>query len=97
MKDVNRVFREVNVSNSGQITRDEFKIGLPKLSSICSDLSEDNMNVIFDALDDNADGQISYTEFTSGSAYFLLSDQNLKQAFDALDLDQDGKINREEL
>ena len=55
------------------------------------------MNEIFDALDDNEDGQISYTEFTSGSAYFLLSSKNLKQAFDALDSNQDGQINREEL
>ena len=54
---------------------------------------------LFNGLDTNGDGQISYGEFLTGATDMtrLINRENLKVAFDLLDLDGDGNISIDEL
>lgn len=58
MKEIWRVFKELNVNNSREINRREFLDVYPKLGAKFSD--KVNASEIFDAFDDNSDGLISY-------------------------------------
>ena len=60
MKEVHRVFREINKSHSGQISREEFHQGRACLGPLISNLDQSNTDEIFNNLDENGDGQISY-------------------------------------
>ena len=47
MRDLRRVFRELDVNEDGAINLEEFKEGLPRLASIMGNLDESNVESIF--------------------------------------------------
>ena len=47
MRDLRRVFRELDVNEDGAINLEEFKDGLPRLATVMSNLDESNVETIF--------------------------------------------------
>ena len=58
-----------------------------------------DLPALFKSLDQNGDGEISFSEFISGATNKgdLISDDKLKLAFELLDDNNDGHISADEL
>ena len=62
-------------------------------------MTDEKMKVIFEKMDENKNGVISYEEFlrVTLDEKVILEKNNLKLAFDKFDLNKDGKLSKEEL
>ena len=58
MKEIARVFQELDSSQNGVIWRQDFRTIMPKFSPILAQLSEDDFDDLFDLLDLDGDGYI---------------------------------------
>ena len=65
MKEIRRIFRELDEDGSGVLNKEELRVGLPKLSSKMPDLNGENFDQMFEVMDADQDGSISYSEFIS--------------------------------
>ena len=95
MREIKRVFREIDSDENGTIDLEELRIGLTKLSTVVAEITEDTVAEIFASMDMNKDGQISESEFLSSCC--TISEEHLKKAFAALDTGKNDYIDKEEL
>uniref|UniRef100_A0A7S3K0F3 non-specific serine/threonine protein kinase n=1 Tax=Aureoumbra lagunensis TaxID=44058 RepID=A0A7S3K0F3_9STRA len=94
LREIREAFRAIDTHNEGFITFDELKVVLER-----AHFDHENVRAIFDAVDHDGTGRISYTEFIAacleGSS--LVQEDQLAEAFDRLDADESGSISRENL
>ena len=85
--DACKLFNKIDLKDNGQITLNDFHIGLSFL--LGNDELRDNMVEIFENLDSNNDNYLGYEEFVRGAIdkNNLLSEQILEYAFKYFDKD----------
>ncbi|KAL5727220.1 non-specific serine/threonine protein kinase [Ranunculus cassubicifolius] len=90
------MFKSMDTDNSGTITYEELKAGLPKLGT---KLSESEVRQLMDAADVDGDGTIDYIEFISATMHMnrMEKEEHLFTAFEYFDKDKSGYITMEEL
>lgn len=63
MKTIRRIFRDIDNNKTSLIDRAEFKRGMES----CNELDSEAIDELFDHVDLNKDGTISWTEFVAAS------------------------------
>ena len=97
IEDLKVVFRAFDEDNDGQISLEEFKKGLKKLTKV--KISEEKIVEYFNSIDTNKSGKIDYTEFIAATLdkKNYLQKGKLYEAFSMLDKNNKGKISKEEI
>ena len=97
-KKARKIFMEMSVGKGKHflITKDIFVL---KMEQICKDLNKNEIEELFDKMDDNKTGNIEYEELIRAltDKEKLLSDKNLKEAFSFFDKDNNGSISWNEI
>ncbi|WVZ25608.1 hypothetical protein V8G54_004152 [Vigna mungo] len=90
------MFKSMDTDNSGTITFEELKAGLPKLGS---KLSESEVRQLMEAADVDGNGTIDYIEFITATMHMnrMEREDHLYKAFEYFDDDKSGYITMEEL
>ncbi|PWA47883.1 Calcium-dependent protein kinase 3 [Artemisia annua] len=90
------MFKSMDTDNSGTITYEELKAGLPKLGT---KLSESEVRQLMEAADVDGNGRIDYIEFISATMHLnrVEREDHLYKAFKYFDKDKSGYITVEEL
>ncbi|KAJ7944986.1 putative Calcium-dependent protein kinase [Quillaja saponaria] len=90
------MFKSMDTDNSGTITYEELKAGLPKLGT---KLSESEVRQLMEAADVDGNGTIDYIEFITATMHLnrVEREDHLYKAFEYFDKDQSGYITVEEL
>ncbi|MFS8003782.1 putative protein kinase CAMK-CDPK family [Helianthus anomalus] len=90
------MFKTMDTDNSGTITYEELKAGLPKLGT---KLSETEVRQLMEAADVDGNGTIDYIEFISATMHLnrVEREDHLYKAFEYFDKDNSGYITVEEL
>ncbi|KAL6174780.1 hypothetical protein ACLB2K_051426 [Fragaria x ananassa] len=90
------MFKSMDTDNSGTITFEELKAGLPKLGT---KLSESEVRQLMEAADVDGNGTIDYIEFITATMHMNRMDRedHLYTAFEYFDKDKSGYITMEEL
>lgn len=93
--DLRAVFQSFDRDGSGTISKDEFH---QALAIITPELTQDDVNRLFDIVDIDHNGTISYTEFLAATLDPREVDmEELSKAFKLLDEDGNGFITKDEL
>ena len=87
-------FRTLDADNSGTLEMNEIKAAFSELN-----MSEQEINQIFERIDFNHDGEINYTEFLAVTVdrRKAITEQNLLFAFHHFDIDNTGFITEQNL
>ena len=96
-KKARHIFMEISGGNKQfLITKETFIL---KMEQICKDLTQKELENLFDRIDDNRTGNIEYEELIRAltDKEKLLSDKNLKEAFAFFDKDNNGTISWNEI
>ncbi|KAK6947864.1 Protein kinase domain [Dillenia turbinata] len=90
------MFKSMDTDNSGTITFEELKAGLPKLGT---KLSESEVRQLMEAADVDGNGTIDYIEFITATMHMnrVEREDHLYKAFEYFDKDKSGCITMEEL
>lgn len=90
------MFKSMDTDNSGTITFEELKAGLPKLGTR---LSESEIRQLMEAADVDGNGTIDYIEFITATMHMnrMEKEEHLYTAFEYFDKDKSGYITMEEL
>ncbi|XP_052209389.1 calcium-dependent protein kinase 1-like [Diospyros lotus] len=90
------MFKSMDTDNSGTITFEELKAGLPKLGT---KLSESEVRQLMEAADVDGNGTIDYIEFITATMHMnrMEREDHLYTAFEFFDKDKSGYITMEEL
>ncbi|KAJ0971502.1 hypothetical protein J5N97_019461 [Dioscorea zingiberensis] len=90
------MFKTMDTDNSGTITFEELKAGLPKLGT---KLSESEVRQLMEAADVDGNGTIDYIEFITATMHMnrMEKEDHLYKAFEYFDKDKSGYITMEEL
>ena len=95
--ELKELFKSMDVSGTGQLTKDEFR---KKLVELYGENDGNEMsNSIFNSLDMDGSGQISYDEFLSAmiNSQKVVTEERLKKAFRMFDKDNSGKLSVKEI
>ncbi|OVA01878.1 Protein kinase domain [Macleaya cordata] len=90
------MFKSMDTDNSGTITFEELKAGLPKLGTR---LSESEVRQLMEAADVDGNGTIDYIEFITATMHMnrMEKEEHLYTAFEYFDKDKSGYITMDEL
>lgn len=90
------MFKSMDTDNSGTITYEELKAGLPKLGTR---ISESEVRQLMEAADVDGNGTIDYIEFISATMHMnrMEKEEHLYTAFEYFDKDKSGYITMDEL
>ncbi|KAH9626255.1 hypothetical protein KSS87_003460 [Heliosperma pusillum] len=90
------MFKSIDTDDSGTITYEELKAGLPKLGT---KLSESEVRQLMEAADVDGSGTIDYMEFITATMHMnrMEKEEHLYKAFEYFDKDKSGYITMEEL
>ncbi|CAJ0609261.1 unnamed protein product [Cylicocyclus nassatus] len=92
-EDLKGIFREFDLNGDGFIQRDELRSVMQKMGQ---SPTEEELDAMFNAADQDQDGNIDFKEFLQIAHANPLS-LSLKNVFEELDVDGDGYITRSEL
>jgi len=92
----------MDAEGSGRISLQQFMDGCEKLieehpGDGAPPLVHDPVDLIFDMVDSDQNGQIDLREFTTWMHAYGVGPQDTVEAFDLLDADGDGVLNRDEI
>jgi len=89
-------FMDFDIERNGRLSKDEFKQGLDRYGL---DMSADDIDSTFSALDADGTGKINYTEWLAAAIKpsEITSEKVIREVFDFFDIDGTGKISRDEL
>ena len=92
----NLFYKLSNGNDKFLINRENFS---KTIKQVTDNYSEEEINELFDKLDENKSGIIEYEELVRGFSdrKKLLNEKNMKEAFNFFDKDKDGAINWEEI
>jgi calcium-dependent protein kinase len=90
-------FAALDANKDGQVSVEELKQGL-RLSGL-QVANESDVQAMVEAVDENGNGMIDYTEFLAATldSRFYLQEDVLRRSFSVFDLDGDGVISKQEL
>ncbi|XP_052155284.1 calcium-dependent protein kinase 15 [Oryza glaberrima] len=90
------MFKSLDTDNSGTITLEELRAGLPKLGT---KISESELRQLMEAADVDGNGSIDYVEFISATMHMnrLEKEDHIYKAFEYFDKDHSGFITVDEL
>ncbi|WVZ99742.1 hypothetical protein U9M48_045001 [Paspalum notatum var. saurae] len=90
------MFKSLDTDNSGTITLEELRTGLPKLGT---KISESEIRQLMEAADVDGNGTIDYVEFISATMHMnrLEKEDHIFKAFEYFDKDHSGFITVDEL
>ncbi|EES20022.1 calcium-dependent protein kinase 1 [Sorghum bicolor] len=90
------MFKSLDTDNSGTITLEELRAGLPKLGT---KISESEIRQLMEAADVDGNGTIDYVEFISATMHMnrLEKEDHIFKAFEYFDKDHSGHITVDEL
>ncbi|KAL6610708.1 hypothetical protein ACP70R_040677 [Stipagrostis hirtigluma subsp. patula] len=90
------MFKSLDTDNSGTITLEELRTGLPKLGT---KISESEIIQLMEAADVDRNGTIDYVEFISATMHMnrLEKEDHIFKAFEYFDKDHSGYITNDEL
>ncbi|CAL9040804.1 calcium-dependent protein kinase 15-like [Musa acuminata AAA Group] len=93
------MFKSIDTDNSGTITYEELKAGLPKLGNLGIKISESEVRQLMEAADVDGNGSIDYIEFITATMHMnrMEKEDHLYRAFEYFDEDKSGYITVEEL
>ncbi|KAG6489065.1 hypothetical protein ZIOFF_050323 [Zingiber officinale] len=93
------IFKSIDTDNSGTITYEELKAGLPKLGNLGIKISESEVRQLMEAADVDGNGAIDYIEFITATMHMnrMEREDHLYKAFEYFDEDKSGYITVEEL
>ncbi|XP_074567790.1 calcium-dependent protein kinase 15-like [Curcuma longa] len=93
------IFKSIDTDNSGTITFEELKSGLPKLGNLGIKISEPEVRQLMEAADVDGNGTIDYIEFITATMHMnrMEKEDHLYKAFEYFDEDKSGYITVEEL
>ncbi|KAG1367726.1 calcium-dependent protein kinase 1 [Cocos nucifera] len=96
IKGLKEMFKSMDTDNSGTITFEELKAGLPKLGT---KISESEVRQLMEAADVDGNGTIDYIEFITATMHMnrMEKEDHLYKAFEYFDKDKSGYITMEEL
>lgn len=97
VKDIVKVFKNIDQNGDGRITKEEMTIALGKIYNVAD--AEDEVNEIFTNVDNDNNGFIEYEEYIRASIdkKTLLTDNILKYTFKFFDKDGSGEITADEI
>ncbi|CAM0953512.1 unnamed protein product [Alopecurus aequalis] len=90
------MFKSLDTDNSGTITLEELRAGLPKLGT---KITESELRQLMEAADVDGNGTIDYVEFISATMHMnrLEKEDHIFKAFEYFDKDHSGYITVDEL
>jgi len=96
------MFRKMDTSGYGKLTKDELKKCLKTMNNI--EKNDEEIDLIFSKIDTDKNGYITYSEFLAAmmKEKSITNEENIKMAFNFFDAvnnkqNQDGQISAEEL
>ena len=94
LREIREAFRAIDTGNEGFINFEELKVVLER-----AHYDSDTVRQIFDAVDHDGTGIISYTEFIAAclEGTTMVQEDQFAEAFDRLDADDSGFISKENL
>lgn len=97
VKDIVRVFKNIDVNGDGRITKEEMTVALGKIFNVAD--TEEEVNEIFSNVDNDNNGYIEYEEYIRASIdkKILLNDNILRYTFKFFDKDNSGEITTDEI
>ena len=98
IKDLKVIFQEFDKNGNGSIDNEEFKQGLEKFTK-AHDLNNEDFKNLFDSIDLDNNGVITYNEFISGTfeKKHNQTKEMVYQAFKTFDYDKDVEISYQDL
>lgn len=110
LEEFDKVFKNLDNNHDGKVSKEEF-LGKPEifedygliyfqqLNKVYPELSNEDLEALFDEADTNKSGYIDYIEWAQATINkkMLIVEDNLKDAFDAFDEDKNGVISLDEI
>jgi len=100
VKDLNQIFQSIDKNGDGSLSIEELKNGLELIKKTKNlDITTDELEKIFEAIDLDNNGVINYNEFITATfdRKKAFSKENIYQAFKMFDVDKSGKISLKEI
>ncbi|EWS71123.1 calmodulin-domain kinase (macronuclear) [Tetrahymena thermophila SB210] len=96
-EEFSQTFKQLDENGDGQLSKAEIMNGYKKVFG--KNISEEEVNKIFDQIDVNQSGFIDYTEFITAviDDSVFIEDEKLRKAFSLFDKDGDGYITQQEI
>ncbi|XP_042389435.1 calcium-dependent protein kinase 1-like isoform X1 [Zingiber officinale] len=93
------MFKSMDTDNSGTLTVEELKAGIPRLGNLGIKITESEVQQLMEAADVDGNGCIDYMEFITATMHMnrMEKEDHLYKAFQYFDKDQSGYITVEEL
>lgn len=98
IKDLKKIFRDIDQDGNGTLSYEELKAGFEKYYGD-ENIGEKEFNEIMSKIDQDKNNCIEYEEFISATINLekLLTDENLQMAFDAFDKDGSQELTSDEI